>query len=453
MTETLRKLNCSETPWYLLKLALELDPGHRVFRLALPPLAPTTVVVADPHAARFVLSSKGVDKPYVYQEFAAMTKGLPSVFTRKSSDPQQSKIRKGVAPAFSARRVEAAMASDGTARVIEELFRILDSGEPFDPAETMTMATLDILGLVSFGGFEFRTLRGGDSSTGRIFLEELPLALAEYSLRRMFDPFRKYYYLFTAEGRRAQKAADTIFDIARQVLENRPSGSSSSSSILDHVVATNGYASRDERIADVLNFLIGGHDTTGFSLAFALFEIAKKGRDFAARIRAELRAGTEDLLERVIKEAMRLWPVAAMGSFREVTNPGGLVIPDTGLYLPEGATCVTPLFPILRAAPGVEDPDVFDPDRWLDPDQAQALRDAHFPFSLGSRNCVGMALAMAEIRHVLAALIEHYDFALVSDFETAYFLTLKPKGGLLRATKVLHSSVITTPGFSTASKK
>lgn len=51
------------------------------------------------------------------------------------------------------------------------------------------------------------------------------------------------------------------------------------------------------------------------------------------------------------------------------------------------------------------DPEVFNPDRWLDQDNVDVGRDngSWQPFERGSRNCIGQQLALIEAR-VIAAL-------------------------------------------------
>lgn len=74
-----------------------------------------------------------------------------------------------------------------------------------------------------------------------------------------------------------------------------------------------------------------------------------------------------------------------------------------------------------------DDPDVFPeprafrPERWLpqpgEPAEERLRRNRHFvPFSKGTRMCLGMHLAWAEIYMVLATLLRSYSFSL---FETA----------------------------------
>jgi len=265
----------------------------------------------------------------------------------------------------------------------------------------------------------------------------------------MFNPLRKYYWRLTASGNRAALASERLWSVAEHVLssfhqreeekkKNKEDGAAST--ILAHIVENRSYASDRDRVADLLLFLIAGHDTTGYSLAFALYEITKKGPAFAATLREEVargdQQGQDSLFERTCREALRLWPVAAMGSFREVVDPNGLRVKtdDLDLHLPQGTILDVPFLPIMRTAPGVPNPDTFDPDRWLDTTQLDALKESFYPFSLGQRNCVGMALANAELKALLVALVTRYDFEMVKDFTPDYFLTLKPMGGLLKAT-------------------
>ena len=448
MMETLKQLNTAETPWFLLKLAMTLPAGQRVYRLALPPTAPHTVVVADPAAARQLLMDKGTDKAALFDEFKSLLSGMHSVFTLASKDPRQNPARKGTAAAFSSRRVENSLKTEAFASVLDDLFAIFDKGEAFDPAELLTMAMMDILGRVSFGGVDFGTLKAvlnqeeDSNDMGSIFLKELPIGLTEYSMSRMFNPWRKYYYRLTKSGNRAALARDRLWAVAKEVFEHRSKDETDGCAILDHLVQNKNYTTDDERIAEVLTYLIAGHDTTGYTLAFTVYEVAKAGPEFSQKLRDEIIKGDhkqiDSLFERTCKEALRLWPVAAMGSFREVTAPNGIHVETNSLdlFLPKGATLVFPMLPILRAAPGVPDVDTFDPDRWLDPKQAQALKDCFFPFSLGQRNCIGMALAQAEHKYIFAAIVKHFDLDLIEDFKSDYFLTLKPKGGKLRAKRV-----------------
>ena len=80
-------------------------------------------------------------------------------------------------------------------------------------------------------------------------------------------------------------------------------------------------------------------------------------------------------------------------------------------------------------------PDEWRPERWLDGEGKLRTPEGLLPvgFSLGARNCVGQALAMAELKRVTAALASRFVFEAVEPPTPDFFLTLKPSGARLRA--------------------
>ncbi|KAK5675461.1 hypothetical protein LTS10_011903 [Elasticomyces elasticus] len=67
--------------------------------------------------------------------------------------------------------------------------------------------------------------------------------------------------------------------------------------------------------------------------------------------------------------------------------------------------------------------DTFDPERWLGPDTAK-LERCLVNFSKGTRNCLGLNLAKAEIYLTLAAIFRRFELELVdtdrSDVDMAH---------------------------------
>jgi hypothetical protein len=68
-------------------------------------------------------------------------------------------------------------------------------------------------------------------------------------------------------------------------------------------------------------------------------------------------------------------------------------------------------------------PDLASDPRFCGPNQF-----AYFPFSLGTRNCIGKILAETEIYTIIKHLFYHYDFELMSqpDVKSKGLITLKP---------------------------
>src|SRR5207248_3437476 len=80
---------------------------------------------------------------------------------------------------------------------------------------------------------------------------------------------------------------------------------------------------------ELVTLLVAGHETTATALAWA-FELLLHNPSVLGRLKAELETGSEDYLDAVVKETLRLRPVI-MGIGRVVRGEpfevGGYVIP------------------------------------------------------------------------------------------------------------------------------
>jgi cytochrome P450 len=77
-------------------------------------------------------------------------------------------------------------------------------------------------------------------------------------------------------------------------------------------------------------------------------------------------------------------------------------------------------------------PDVFDPDRFSDPQSKHSQRSAYIPFSAGPRVCLGASFAMQEGILILAMLARHFRFEPVAEHEPRPIarLTLRSENGI-----------------------
>ena len=238
------------------------------------------------------------------QDFAGATYGVPTIFTMKSSDPRWAHARKGVARAFSGTYIRRALLR-GQEQLNSALDRLAESGESFDPATLMTELTLAMLGQSMLGGFDFglhasATPSAGGArkncvqpSLGQEYMDNLHKLLPEYASRQPNDPLRKHMIrlLPRALGARwfplaaeAERAARRNMQISQQVLDafrlQREEATPDERVTLDetimgHLVANQAYESDEMRAADVAIFIIAGYDTTGFTLAWLLCELAR----------------------------------------------------------------------------------------------------------------------------------------------------------------------------------
>ena len=195
-------------------------------------------------------------------------------------------------------------------------------------------------------------------------------------------------------------------------------GSSEASSLFHHIVASDMPESErsEERLAKEAQIILGaGTVTVSRTMAYASFYILSRP-ELRAELEAELREPMSDwparvstwaelerlpLLQAIIKESLRL----TYGVMHRLPR----VSPDVPIQF-RGHT-IPPGIPVgMSAYLQHSDPDVFPspdrfmPERWLAGSVTPAMIRNYVPFSRGSRNCLGMNLAMAEMSLILAVL-------------------------------------------------
>lgn len=115
-----------------------------------------------------------------------------------------------------------------------------------------------------------------------------------------------------------------------------------------------------------------------------------------------------ELLDRVIKETLRLAPVGPV-VFRE--NMEDFEIED-GLVIPKGTVLLLNVLGVHRKKSiwGV-DADQFNPDRFLYESVSKRHPYSYLPFLHGKRNCIGHRYAMFSIKVILLKLLQNYKFS------------------------------------------
>ena len=97
-------------------------------------------------------------------------------------------------------------------------------------------------------------------------------------------------------------------------------------------------------------------------------------------------------LTRVINEATRVNPVIS-SVLREMC----MDVEHEGMLIPKGSTVLVHFYALCHSH--ISQPDEFLPDRWDEAHPEYSLLKSLFmPFSLGKRNCIGMNLALLEMR-------------------------------------------------------
>jgi cytochrome P450 len=79
-----------------------------------------------------------------------------------------------------------------------------------------------------------------------------------------------------------------------------------------------------------------------------------------------------------------------------------------------------------------ENPDIFDPSRFLPAARNKIDRFAYLPFGVGPRICIGSAFALQEATLALATIMKNFRLELAPGHEVwpVQRVTLRPRGGL-----------------------
>ncbi|MUH01471.1 cytochrome P450 [Scytonema sp. UIC 10036] len=178
-----------------------------------------------------------------------------------------------------------------------------------------------------------------------------------------------------------------------------------------------GEAMTDEQLRDeLMTLLIAGHETTATAVAWALYWV-HRAPNVHDKLLHELEAlGTNPepmeivrlpYLTAVCNEALRIYPIAMLTVPRAVKEPVELM----GYQLQPGTRLYGCIYLTHRREDLYPEPEQFKPERFL---ERQFTPYEFYPFGGGIRRCIGEALALFEMKLVLATMISRYQMSLAS---------------------------------------
>jgi cytochrome P450 len=189
---------------------------------------------------------------------------------------------------------------------------------------------------------------------------------------------------------------------------------------------TNTKFTPNELWAEAKTLLVAGSDTTALGLASTLFYLTRpQNQEALQTLTIEILSSFPDGVQSItlsnpflnkchylracIDEAMRITPPASIAMMREVeTSPTPVLI--AGHPVPAGTDVGTCIYAIHHNESYFPSSYTFSPSRWLvspsnPPRKIQLAREALLTFQYGPRSCAGRALALTEIRLVLARMV------------------------------------------------
>lgn len=197
----------------------------------------------------------------------------------------------------------------------------------------------------------------------------------------------------------------------------------------------------DEVVGQAFVFLLAGYETSSNTLGFTCYLLAlhpecrlkvqEEVDEFFTRHESPDYTNVQELkyLDMVISEALRLYPPG----FRFARDIDQDCVVN-GQFLPKGATLEIPAGFLHYDPEHWPEPEKFIPERFTPEAKASRHPFVYLPFGAGPRNCVGMRLALLEMKMALVRLFRR--FSIVSCSETKVPLELKssstlgPKNGI-----------------------
>jgi hypothetical protein len=147
---------------------------------------------------------------------------------------------------------------------------------------------------------------------------------------------------------------------------------------------------RDQLVA----LLMGGHDSSAASLAWAFERLAR-----TPHAHARLRESDPAYLEAVVKEVLRARPALTIAP-RLLLEPARIA----ARTIPAGVQVAACLWLAMRRQDLWPDAGAFRPERWLDGSPSHPM--SWIPYGGGVRRCAGAPFAEMEMREVLRAAAE-----------------------------------------------
>ncbi len=395
--------------------------------IRVPGLGGPAIMTGDPEVIRTILTAD-------HDQFGIPFRQQLSPFVGESSlimtpGQRHKKDRKLLVPSFHGARMRAYGKSiiEITLQQTSKLVR----GKTFSMMDLTQSITLEVI---------LRAIFGVEDDVSR---ERFRAAIVELvgamntPIITVFEFMRKEFGGF-GPWARFQRAIEALNALIYDEIKKRrghTAGREDIFSLMLDAKYDDGEGMTDKELRDQLHLLFfAGHDTTSTALGWAFYWMCRQPSE-AAKVMAEIDALRDSpdpeaiaalpYLEAFCQETLRIYPIAPNVG-RQLIKPFDLL----GNTIPEGTTLLASIMMLHENEKVYPEPRKFRPERFL---ERKFSPYEYLPFGGGPRRCIGAALAMYEMKIVMATFLRKYKFRLVKDAPVKYVqrgLTMGPKGGI-----------------------
>ncbi|XP_065421578.1 thromboxane-A synthase isoform X2 [Chrysemys picta bellii] len=441
------------------------------------------------HRKPAVLSPGLLGKPYKTDHGVWTCLWTPGLVTKPVidsilclRDQRWKEVRSILTPAFSAAKMKemTPLINQACDVLLSNLKVYADSGKAFDIQRSYGCFTLDVVASVAFGThvdsqknpddtfvknckkfFEFSMLRpililsiafpfimiplsrilpnkSRDEMNG-FFIKAIKNMIALRDQQDANERRRDFLQLILDARSSTNYISEEYFDIVNQadvsIQDHKPPVDKALSKKVQKTL------SEDEIVGQAFIFLIGGYETTTNALSFATYLLATNPEcqekllqeidEFSGKHDVPDYQNVQELpyLDMVIAETLRMYPPAFR--FTRETSKDCVVM---GQHIPAGAVIEIAVGPLHYNPEFWPEPEKFIPERFTAEAKLQQHPFAYLPFGAGPRSCIGMRMALLEIKMTLLRILQKFRFETSPETQIPLQLTsvssLAPKNGV-----------------------
>ncbi|XP_012136792.2 cytochrome P450 6a2-like [Megachile rotundata] len=303
------------------------------------------------------------------------------------------------------------------------LIKLVEKGEDIPCREICSKYTTDVIGSCAFG-IEMNALAAEDSE-----FRNMGRQIFQTNFKSVIrDRLREYPFLFNLIGPffADREVEDFFTRITNESINYRMQHNFKRHDFIDTLVELKKDSRKvsDEPLSEVFLaaqafvFFAAGFETSSITVTHALYELA-----FNQSVQDKLRAEVKEVLQRhngqityemlkemkyldaVMNETLRKYPVVLWLS-RTAMND--YTFSNTKVTIPKGQHVIVPVEAIQMDPDIYPEPEVFDPNRFLDENVKDRHAMFYLPFGDGPRNCIGARFAKIQSKVAMIKIFSNF---------------------------------------------
>ncbi|EDV24432.1 uncharacterized protein TRIADDRAFT_25960 [Trichoplax adhaerens] len=356
------------------------------------------------------------------------------------------RVRNILLPTFSASKLKAIMPFIDRAgdRLVATILKADEEGQSIDLWRTCGKFTMEVILATAFGiEFESKEQEKKLTNAARALFDTSPgplqfLLIFAPPLFRVLEP---------KLGGQFMNSTHYLMKTCKQVIKERrrnmAEGIACRRDILQQMLEAgdSDKLNDQEVVSQALIFLAAGYETTANTLAFATHSLATNP-EIQQRVFDEISdklsendsldydsVGDLPYLEMVIAETLRMYPPIFLAN-RSIKEDMEI----DGLQVSKEAMIGIPVYAIHHNPKIWPEPEQFRPERFTSEEKSKRDPCTYLPFGNGPRNCIGMRLAMLEVKLAIVKILQKVELIVTKETDVPLQLkcgsTLSPANGV-----------------------